>query len=441
MTSLRLRAAAPLVLASLTLHTVAAHAQTDPPAAVDDERPGAPRAVTPATPPQPAQTTEAPPSAETPAPAPEAPLVPAPAAPAAPSAPPPITLGGWAETYFAYNFNTPWNAINAYRIYDLRHDHFAFNNLAFELGWQTRGVQGHVVLQLGALAAEAYESATTLARAQEELLWRVVQEATFGWSPSIRGRRPLTLEAGLFVAPFGVEYVQIYKNWNWSPSNLFYIAPFQMTGVRAGWQLTDEIRLRAGLYSGWERIVDDNNDYQTLLVQAEYTKGDDLALSVQYMAGVERDRTAREGPWVRHTFDHYGEARVNTWLQLRWHVFAGLEPNRLGTAGWFGAAAYARVQMLDWLFAAARIDGFHEWVPDRGASLFALGTARTVGSGTVTLEARPEDHFSVRLEYRHDLADAPLYYDATRRVERATGAELPTADGQNTVLVGATAWF
>jgi hypothetical protein len=351
-----------------------------------------------------------------------------------------IKLSGWAEAYYSYNFNEPSNAVNAYRIFDLSHNHIAFNNLGLDVAWKVETVRGHATLQLGTLAAQGYLPSPTLSRAQQDLLWHVIQEVTFGWNPHLLGRQPLTLEAGLFVAPFGVEYIQVRQNWNWSPSNLFYMAPFQMTGVRASWEFDSHVTARAGVYSGWDRVVDDNSDRSGLL-QVEYTNGTQLFLSFQYMFGVEREASEREGSAVRHTVDHYGELQATPVLGFRWHVFAGIEPNQLGINSWFGAAFYARLQILEWLFVAVRGDIVREWVPERGRSLFALDYTNTIGEATLTVELLPHRHFSIRAEYRHDQANGSHFYRGRVPRSRTTGDDVPNTDYQDTVLLGVTTWF
>ena len=105
----------------------------------------------------------------------------------------------------------------------------------------------------------------------------MLQEVTIGYEPRLLGRAPLLVEMGLFAVPFGVERVQIYKNWNWTSSNLFSMAPFQVTGVRARWTFNDRLSVRAGIYSGWDRVIDDNNRLRSGMVEARYAVGDDLA--------------------------------------------------------------------------------------------------------------------------------------------------------------------
>jgi hypothetical protein len=126
-------------------------------------------------------------------------------------------------------------------------------------------------------------------------------------------------------------------------------------------------------------------------------------------------------------------------------VNTGFEPNRVGTQAWFGGALYARFRLRPWLFLAVRADAFTESAPPAvldGPSPTAVfqPEATWAGSGTFTLDARPHEHVSFRLEYRHDLANGMAYYrDNTTR--DLAGRLVPNAGLQDTLLLGATAWF
>lgn len=403
------------------------------------------------------QPSPLPPVAAPPAEVPTAPPPPAPGPPAVSPDRAEITLAGWTDFYYTYSFNEPSNGVNGMRLYDARHDHPSLNSLALDLNWRVDTISGHTIFQFGALATEFFYPATDLYRAQQELPWRILQEVTLAWSPRLLGRQPLTVEAGVFVAPFGTEYIQIYKNWNWSVSNLFYMAPFQLSGVRGSWEFNEHWTVRAGLYAGWDQVLDDNNPQKSVLLQAEYAAGETTFLSVQYMFGAERDRGAPEGQWVRHTLDVYGEYQPLDRLQLRAHVFAGVEPNRFGVNAWAAGALYARVKVFDWLYIAGRGDVVYEWVPThlerpatgasrapvavRGPSLFNLGDVDLFGSGTGTVELLPHRHLSLRVEFRHDGAMGGLFYRGAVPVDATTREPVLNAASQNTVTVGATAWF
>ena len=127
-------------------------------------------------------------------------------------------------------------------------------------------------------------------------------------------------------------------------------------------------------------------------------------------------------------------------LELATQVDAGFEPNALGTAGWAAAALYARVHFTSYLSFAARGDYFAEFIPDNAnASAIFWNGARWVASGTGTLDLHLVDHLSVRLEYRDDESERPIYFAGTVPTD-ATGP-VANATHQNTLTLGATAWF
>lgn len=127
------------------------------------------------------------------------------------------------------------------------------------------------------------------------------------------------------------------------------------------------------------------------------------------------------------------------WLQLAVHGNAGFEKSDLGNHSWGALALYAHAKASEWLHFALRGDGIAENVPTSGGAIL-LGGADHILSLTGTVELRPAgDHFSIRLEYRHDDcdSDAPLFF---RRGFDANGQQLLAA-AQNTLTLGVTGWF
>jgi len=106
-------------------------------------------------------------------------------------------------------------------------------------------------------------------------------------------------------------------------------------------------------------------------------------------------------------------------------------------------AAYARLHPVSWLYLAARGDRFAE---HRGT--VAAGTAspmflptRWVTSGTLTLDGRPHDHVSLRVEYRHDQASDAMYFEGDVKGDGVKTPFVPNAKAQNTITAAAIAWF
>jgi hypothetical protein len=93
------------------------------------------------------------------------------------------------------------------------------------------------------------------------------------------------------------------------------------------------------------------------------------------------------------------------------------------------------------LFVAARGDAFFEHVPHQSQESAAaiFWPARWVTSGTATVDYRPGRYISWMVEYRHDQGERAMFFG--RQVASPDGSMIPTQRAQNTVTLGATAWF
>lgn len=356
-----------------------------------------------------------------------------------------ITPTGYVEAYYQWNFNEPSNGITNYRAFDNRHDTFTLENVALGASWKIDRVDSKLLLQVGSAPATYYAAEPSLpgaagANATGPSLWQYVQEAHVGWHATTA--HDLFLEMGLFTSPIGPEVLPINQNWNWSHSDLFVALPYYHTGLRGTYAVTDKLSATLAAYNGWNSVVDDNQE-KSVSACAAYKIANRITAQVLYFGGVERPASAPEGPYWRHDFDAYAEVDPTDQVNLLAHGNAGWEPNRFGMSAWYGGALYARLEPLPWLWIAARADALWDREPN-GVTPVLWPTGTTwVTSGTVTLDFRPTpDNLSVRLEYRHDRADADIYF---RGNVAGTGSPVspyvPNARSQDTLTLGATAWF
>lgn len=356
-------------------------------------------------------------------------------------------LGGWAEAYYAFNFNQPSNALTDLRGFDNRHNSFNLSNVAVDAQWDTDGVHGRVTLQWGSTPATYYlaeTSAPTLGSgvgAQSISLWQFVQQANVGYRIPVGSG--LDVQAGLFLSPIGVETMNVRDGWFYSRSNLFFGLPFYHTGIRVAYPVTDELTAVLWAVNGWNTVLD-NNSEKTVGAQATFEVSDVLWASLLYFAGVERlegaiERgTNRVAPW-RHLFDLNATFTPTEWIGLQGQITGGFEPNALGTSGFVAGALAARVVPVAWLALSARGDYFWETVPAGASAIF--WPVEWVSSFTGSVELRPHRTVSFRVEYRHDHASDDAYYRGSVATDPASGNFVRNAQAQNTVTLGATAWF
>lgn len=164
---------------------------------------------------------------------------------------------------------------------------------------------------------------------------------------------------------------------------------------------------------------------------------------VLYFGGIERSPSLPEGNAWRHLLDAHATISISDQVSVLFHGDAGVEPNDLGTSGWLAAAAYVRLQLASKLAGSVRGDYFREWRASSGGTEAApiFWPADWVSSVTATLDHRPAAGLSVRLELRHDRANSPVFFGGDVTGDGSATPYEPNRRAQETVTLGATAWF
>jgi hypothetical protein len=378
-----------------------------------------------------------------------------------------VTLGGYAETFWQYNFNQPFDGTTHNRAFDSVHNGITISNVVLDAQWSWQRVTGRIALQVGHTADLMYADELSAVGPTTAAMWRLLQQAWIAYRAPIG--RGLLFEAGLFLSPIGPEGMPVKDQWNWSRSNLFSALPYYHTGVRATYALGRTMALSVGGYNGWNKLFVDNNAEKSLSVQWTYNRPDHFTASVLYFSGNERNLYTIAGRGWRHTFDSYAQWTVTSWLSLMAHANGGFEPvfegeprgasRYNGTQWWFGAALYARVQPVRWLYLAVRGDYLTESLANRPTDPATMALSepapivtaqRTLlndpafsplGSVTATADFRPHDNLSLRVEYRHDESSGFLFSDNTRFLPTADPRHPGMTSAQNTLTLGATAWY
>jgi hypothetical protein len=359
-----------------------------------------------------------------------------------------VTPLGYVEAYYAYNLNRPSNGITSFRGFDNRHNAFTLSNAALGANWEAGPVGGRLILQVGSTPSTYYSSEPSLAgaggaNASSSELWKYLQEAFVTYKAPVG--RGLVFQLGLCASPIGIETFAVKDDWSWSRSNLFFGLPFYHTGLRATYAWTDELSTTFSVFNGWNSVVD-NNEEKSIQANVTYKVPDQVLVQVLYFGGIERPAGSLEGPSWRHHFDAFTQVDATTWLSLAGEADYGWEPNRIGRASWIAGAAYVRLEPVDRVYVSLRGDRFHEHLATdasgRASTPIFWAGVEWVSSATATVDVRPHDQLSMRLEYRHDAADAPLYFG--RNVQGDGTAQAPyvaNAKTQDTLLLGGTAWF
>lgn len=352
-----------------------------------------------------------------------------------------VTLAGYVETYYQLNFRTPSNHTTNLRGFDNRDRTFTLSNVALDGKAERGALAARLILQVGStpstyyLAEPAFPGTNTVNATGPEV-WKYIQQATFAYTAG-----KAVIDAGLFPSPIGPEVIPIKDDWNWSRSTLFYGLPFYHTGARVSYPIGGGWTGMLHLYNGWNSVVD-NNAYPSVALSAAYASTR-INGQLAYFGGIERATGAAEGqPW-RHLFDAYATIIASEDVSLLVHLDGGVEPNDIGTSSWLAGALYAKLQLTPTLYAAARGDYFRERVAaDAGTSALPIfWPTAWLASGTATLALQPIDGISVRLEVRHDHAKDRVFFGGDVIGDGLMTPYVANRRGQDTLTLGAVAWF
>ena len=217
-------------------------------------------------------------------------------------------------------------------------------------------------------------------------LWKYVQQATV----TAKAPRDVTIEAGLFPSPIGLEVIAIKDNWNWSRSNLFFGLPFYHTGARVSRPLGGGLDRHA---RGLQRM--ELASSTTTRTRASRSRPRIRARrpprSSCTSAASSAPTGAPEGkPW-RHLFDALIQTSLTDQVSVAAQADAGFEPNDIGTSSWVAGALYGKLALSDELYAAVRGDYFYEKVAeDNGTTASSIfWPTKWVAEGTATLAYQP----------------------------------------------------
>ncbi|WP_164011025.1 porin [Pyxidicoccus trucidator] len=332
-----------------------------------------------------------------------------------------LKLEGGVDAYFGYDFNRPADSatfIPGTGTTAKRHNEVSINLASLGVSVAPEPVGLKVLLGFGT-AMDVVHLAEPEGDSTGPDVWRHVQQASLSFATG-----PLALEAGIYPSHIGLESFQSQLNWTYTRSWMGELSPYYQAGLKGTWTFDDNWSAQLHLINGWQTIAE-NNPGKALGTQVAYA-GERLSAAFNTFLGEE----GSDG--TRLFVDGVATYRVTESLSLAATVDAGRQSRPAQDAAWWYAAGLnARVRLSEPVAVAARVEVY------RDEDGLITGTAQTLTGGTVTLEVRPEEHLTLKLEARHDRSTADVFsgHDTT------TDGTPERVPGQTLLVLGAVAYF
>jgi len=302
-----------------------------------------------------------------------------------------LKLSGYAEIYYAYDFNEPSN-------HDLPPFLFSYNRhneVNLDLGYikaayATDRVHGNLAFMAGTYA-QANLSA-------EPDVFRNVFEANAGFK--LAKDKTLWIDAGIFPSHIGFESAIGKDCWNLTRSILAENSPYYEAGAKISYTTDSGKWFISGLVlNGWQRIkrVDGNN---TPAFGTQLTYKPNNAITLNYSAFIGSDKPDVTRQW-RYFNNLYAIYQINPKFGVIGGFDFGWEQKSKGSGdyiNWYSPVGIFRYTLNDKINVAARV----EYYQDENGVIISTGTPngfKTVGY-SANLDYSISDHLLWRIEGR-----------------------------------------
>ncbi len=347
-----------------------------------------------------------------------------------------LVLSGYVEASYTQNFNNPSDGVNQHRSFDGDANSFRPNMAQIVLeraaklqgSWKDR-TGFRIKLNVGEDAKfTGGDGGDEEFDFQESYLQFV--------APVGNG---ITFQAGRMNTLIGYEVIESPFNPNFSRSFLFGMGePFTVTGLRASYDLTDQVSFAVSAINSFTGTQVDENNSKSVEALLSYAPVDYVGISLFGFWGPEGD--SDEVDKVRNAdldLDRVQvggilDVQVTDQMNMVLEGYYGNQSNqRPGVnARWNGVAGYVIYDFNDTWGLRVRTEVFEDaagafaCVGAQGNSGNALACAdsdemnyrppsQTLWETTWTLQYKPVSDFITRLEYRYDKSDQDTFQDGS----------------------------
>lgn len=301
-------------------------------------------------------------------------------------------FSGWLDTYYSKMFNAPNQGDTQLQAFNLTANKMSLNSVTGSFAYDPAPIGFKFDIGYGRTYDSFY-----LSEPRKTDWARYVINAYASIKPA--AWKGLQIDVGKFVTSAGAEVTETHLNWNYSRSLLFAYGPFYHFGVRAAAPVTSNWTLGGSVTQGWN-VIQDNNSGKTAGITSVNTLGK-VTLANSYYTGPENTNSTKG--W-RNFYDSVVSVNWNDRVSSYVNFDVGNNKNVDGTSSQFlGIASSTRVALTKNLAISPRI----EWYND--ADGFMTGTAQQIKEFTITGEAKLNESFLTRLEYRKDWSNSPYF--------------------------------
>lgn len=329
-----------------------------------------------------------------------------------------VAIGGYLDSYWAYNFNHRNDKFLPFAIASSRNNEMNINLAFVDLRYRSHRLRGRIVPGFGTYMNDNYTN--------ESGTLKNIVEANAG--VLLSDKRKIWLDAGVLGSPYTNESAISKDHLMYTRSLAPENVPYYLSGVKLSVPITAKLNSFFYLLNGWQ-VIEDNNKGKSLGTQLEYRPNSKMLINWNTYWGDERS-AIRPQFRKRLLLDLFWIFKPSRKWDFTSSAYTGWQQQASGpTLRWSQFNIIGRYTINSAYSISGRLEYFHDPNQVMVTALTGIGKFQTYTTG-LCLNIKITDNALLRLESKY-LFSSDSIYQSESGVSQS-----------NFLMVGnLTAWF
>lgn len=307
-----------------------------------------------------------------------------------------VTVEGYLDTYYAYDFNKPPSGNRPYFVSMARHNEITINLAYIGIKYTSSRLRGRFVPGFGSYINANY--------ANEPLTFKNIVEASAGIK--LWNNKNIWMDVGVFGSPYTNESAISKDHLAYTRSFAPEYVPYYLSGVKLSFPLTSKLNGYFYLLNGWQQIQDANQN-KSIGTQLEYRPTNSLLLNWNTYIGNEQS-SSRPEFGTRYFTDLFFIYSKGKWSATGCYYIGLQEITNAKNGYWWQANIIGRYNVTQKLSVTGRLEYLSD--PDQ---VIITPITNTSGfssySSSIGLNFSVAENILLRAEGRTFFSDKEVY--------------------------------
>ncbi|CAN5506522.1 hypothetical protein BH10BAC4_BH10BAC4_21600 [soil metagenome] len=191
-----------------------------------------------------------------------------------------VSVGGYVDSYYGYNFSKPTDGANPYFVSSARSNEFTINLAYVDVRYRSKYMRARFVPGFGTYMDANYKN--------EPGSLKNIVEANVG--VILSEKRKIWLDVGVLVSPYTNESAISKDHLMYTRSFGTENVPYYVTGVKLSVPINEKLNAYLYVMNGWQ-VIQDNNQGKSIGTQLEYRPNKSMLFNWNTYVGDERSNT------------------------------------------------------------------------------------------------------------------------------------------------------